>query len=66
MADSTAKYETDTTVASTQGSLPDYDAVLKLLDEWLADESGYDERVWPDIEKGLRENPLLLGSRFDK
>ena len=56
MADNTPKYEKGTTAASTNGSLPDYDAVLKLLDEWLADESGYDERVWPIIEKGLHQS----------
>jgi hypothetical protein len=30
--------------------------LMKLLDTWLADESGYDERVWPTIEKALEEN----------
>lgn len=31
-----------------------YASVLALLDEWLADESGYDDRVWPLIEQALR------------
>ncbi len=38
--------------------MPDNAAAIRLLDEWLADESGYDERVWPVVEKALRENPL--------
>jgi hypothetical protein len=35
-------------------------AALRLIEEWLADESGYDERVWPIIEKRLAENPVRI------
>lgn len=28
-------------------------AVLDLLNSWLEDSSGYDERAWPEIKKGL-------------
>jgi excisionase family DNA binding protein len=38
-------------------------AAMRLLDEWLADESGYDERVWPIVEKLLRENPVRFRER---
>jgi hypothetical protein len=37
---------------------------IGLLDQWLADESGYDERVWPAVKKGLEENRLSDRSRF--
>jgi hypothetical protein len=32
------------------------EAVRQLLAAWLADESGYDERVWPDVKRGLEES----------
>lgn len=36
----------------------DNSAVLRLLDEWIADESGYDERVWPIVKGLIEENRL--------
>ncbi len=31
---------------------------VRLLDEWLADESGYDEETWPDLKEALdRDRP---------
>ncbi|MDJ0619160.1 MAG: hypothetical protein QNJ63_20875 [Calothrix sp. MO_192.B10] len=32
------------------------DKVIGLVDEWVADESGYDEEAYPDIEAGLKQN----------
>ena len=32
------------------------EAVRQLLAEWLADESGYDERAWPELKRGLEES----------
>ena len=29
---------------------------IALLRKWLADESGYDETVWPEIERAIEEN----------
>jgi hypothetical protein len=40
------------------------ESAIELLDEWLADESGYDERVWPTVKKLLEENRLADRSRF--
>jgi len=37
----------------------------KLLDTWLADESGYDERVWPRLKRAIEENRLSSRKRFD-
>ena len=40
------------------GVLPpgDPDAALRLLQEWLADESGYDEETWPELSAALDRN----------
>lgn len=35
-----------------------------LLREWLADESGYDERVWPTVKLAVEENRLSDRPRF--
>lgn len=37
---------------------------LALLREWLADESGYDERTWPILKKAIEENRLSDRKRF--
>ena len=29
-----------------------------LLREWMVDESGYDEEVWPALEQTLKEDPV--------
>jgi len=28
-------------------------AAIRLLDEWMADDSGYDEESWPDLKEAL-------------
>lgn len=38
---------------------------MRLLQAWLADESGYDERVWDLIKKAIEENKLSDRKRFD-
>ena len=30
--------------------------ILRLLEEWWTDESGYDEKAWPVVKKALEEN----------
>lgn len=30
----------------------------KLLDEWMADDSGYDEEAWPEIKDALDQDRL--------
>jgi hypothetical protein len=32
--------------------------MIALLDSWLQDESGYDERVWPELKEALEKNRL--------
>jgi hypothetical protein len=29
-----------------------------LLREWMADDSGYDEEMWPALEQALKEDPI--------
>ncbi len=40
------------------------EAMIKLLDEWLADESGYDEATWPKLEKSIELNRTSCRKRF--
>jgi hypothetical protein len=37
---------------------PPPEKALALLAEWVADESGYEERVWPELQKRLNEDRL--------
>jgi hypothetical protein len=39
-------------------------AALRLLRKWMADESGYDERVWPRLKEAIEENRLSARRRF--
>ena len=32
--------------------------ILHALSEWLADESGYDEKVWPELKQAIEGNRL--------
>ena len=34
------------------------EAARRLLQEWLADESGYDEEVWPKVKQRIEDNRL--------
>jgi len=38
---------------------------ISLLNEWLADDSGYDEKVWPAAKRAIAENALSSRKRFD-
>jgi hypothetical protein len=39
-------------------------AVIRLLEEWMADESGYDEAVWPVVKAAIEDNRLSSRKRF--
>jgi hypothetical protein len=39
-------------------------AAISLLNRWLADESGYDEKVWPIVKKAIEENRPSYRKRF--
>ena len=34
--------------------------LIELLDEWMADESGYDEETWPLLKDALERNRLSI------
>jgi len=40
------------------------EAVIELLHEWLADDSGYDERAWPQLKEAIEEDRLSYRKRF--
>ena len=40
------------------------EAARRLLQEWLADDSGYDEEVWPKVKLIIEENRLSPRKRF--
>jgi hypothetical protein len=44
-------------VAAEDETLED---AIKLVDEWMSDESGYDEETYPQIEAALNQNRLSL------
>lgn len=40
--------------------------LLQQLDEWLADDSGYDEETWPKLKTALEQDRLSSRSLFDE
>lgn len=40
--------------------------VARLLNEWLTDESGYDEETWPKLKDALEEDHFSARSLFDE
>ena len=42
------------------------EAARRLLQEWLADDSGYDEDVWPEVKQLIEENRLSPRKRFSR
>ena len=40
------------------------EAAIQLLAEWMADQSGYDERAWPTAKRVIEENRLSGRKRF--
>lgn len=42
------------------------EACIALLNQWLADDSGYDEENWPKIKKAIAENRTSNRSPFDE
>ena len=41
-----------------------YKKAIALLEEWLADESGYDEETWPEIRGGIERARSSSRRRF--
>lgn len=43
-----------------------HDVAIHLIEEWLADESGYDEMVWETVKTTIEDNKLSERKRFDE
>jgi len=41
------------------------EVAMRLLQVWLADDSGYDEKAWKIVKKALEKNKLSNRKRFD-
>jgi hypothetical protein len=41
------------------------EAILRLVDRWLAEDKGYDAEAWPIIEQDIEEHRLSERSRFN-
>ncbi len=39
--------------------------VIRLLDEWMADDSGYDEETWPELKAALDQNRFSSRKLFN-
>jgi hypothetical protein len=39
-------------------------AVIRLLREWMADDSGYDQKVWPSLKEAIERYRLSYRKRF--
>jgi hypothetical protein len=58
--------ETDRATVRSDGRPPrKNEAALRLLEEWVADESGSDEATWPVVKRVIEENRLSYRQRFD-
>lgn len=44
--------------------VPKADPLLRLLDNWMADESGYDEENWPVVRQAIEEHCLSYRKKF--
>ena len=53
---------------TAQSELPEYRkrqlAAVDLLNGWLADDSGYDERTWPELKKAIERDRTSYRRRF--
>lgn len=38
---------------------------IRLLDEWMADDSGYDEKAWPELKEALDRDRLGYRKLFE-
>lgn len=43
---------------------PESDPVVRLLEAWLADDSGYDEDAWPELKDALDRDRLSSRKLF--
>lgn len=41
-------------------------AARRLIQEWLMEESGYDEAIWPTVKQAIEENRTSYRKHFDE
>ena len=42
-----------------------YADLRRLIQEWMDDESGYDEEAWPRLKASIEDNRLSYRKRFE-
>lgn len=42
------------------------EAAKLLLNQWLSDKSGYDEKAWPQVVEALEQNRISIRKRFSE
>jgi hypothetical protein len=50
--------------ANGKSGISGEEKLLRLLDDWMRDESGYDEKTWPALKHSLEEDRLSRRNRF--
>ena len=53
-----------TVIEATPAPRGSAEALLNLVEKWLAEDDGYDAEAWPIIQKDIEENRLSDRSRF--
>ncbi|HEY7349744.1 MAG TPA: hypothetical protein VH599_15620 [Ktedonobacterales bacterium] len=61
-----AHEELQRTIQKLRASDTTAERLLHLLDEWLMDESGYDEATWPKLKAALERDRPSARSLFDE
>lgn len=57
-------YAADNKSTTPAGRRRRYAAVLKMIEVWQADSSGYEERVWPNLVREIEADRLSARERF--
>ena len=58
-----SRLRTETVVVTQQAKNR---AAIYLIQQWLDDESGYDQKAWPILKQTIEENRLSTRKRFKK
>jgi hypothetical protein len=63
---STENRTTDSNLSPVLAAMPAHaPSVIALLDEWLRDESGYDEETWPELKAAIERDRPSIRRLFD-
>jgi len=39
---------------------------IRLIEDWMADQSGYDETIWGSLKRSIEDNRLSERKKFDE